>query len=308
MSPVAKEILEKTGKIEVIIDNDKKTNDPKELAKIIGEFHGLALRSGTKVNSEVLENAKNLKVIGRAGVGFDNIDIKAAKAKNIVVMNTPGGNAVSTAEHALSMMMALARNIPQGTASIKAGRWDKKKLIGVEITGKTLGIIGLGKIGKIIAERANGLHMKVIASDPFVSKEEAKTLGAELVDIEDVYKNADFITLHVPKLDETRNMINVSVLNKMKKGVIFINCSRGEVVNLDDLYDALVSGRVAGAALDVFPVEPPDASMPIIQLDNVILTPHLGASTGDAQIKVAEMIANQIAACLIDGKVINAVN
>jgi D-3-phosphoglycerate dehydrogenase len=238
----------------------------------------------------------------------DNIDSAAAKEKGIVVMNTPGGNAVTTAEHAISMMMALSRNIPQGTMTLKSGKWEKKKLIGVEITDKILGIVGLGKIGKIVADRATGLHMKVIASDPFVTKEDAKSFGAELVDIEEIYKNADFITLHVPKLDETHNMINTSILNKMKKGVRIINCSRGEVINLDDLYNALVNGHVAGAALDVFPVEPPDASMPIMQLDKVILTPHLGASTSDAQIKVAEMLANQMAKLLIDGEIINSVN
>mmetsp|Transcript_13427 Transcript_13427/g.6589 ORF Transcript_13427/g.6589 Transcript_13427/m.6589 type:complete len:318 (-) Transcript_13427:1925-2878(-) len=307
ISPLAKEILEKTGKIEVVIDKDKSTSKPEVLSKLIGEFHGLGIRSGTKVTREVLEKAKNLKVIGRAGVGVDNIDLDVASERKIIVMNTPGGNTVTTAEHTISLMMALARNIAQGTATLKDGRWEKKKLLGVEITGKTLGIVGLGQIGKIVADRAKGLHMKVIAVDPFVSQKQAKEIGVELVKIDELYKRADFITLHVPRLDETRNMINSLALSKMKQEVRLINCSRGEVVNLDDLYEALVDGHVGGAALDVFPVEPPPPSMQIMQLDNVIFTPHLGASTLDAQQKVAEMIANQMVSYLIDGKIINSV-
>jgi len=308
MAPLAKEILEATGKIKVETDNDKSTSNPEILSGLLKEFDGVAIRSGTKITQQILDSAENLKVVGRAGVGVDNIDIDACTKKKIVVMNTPGGNAVTTAEHAISLMMALARNIPRGTSTLKNGDWAKKQLIGVELTGKKLGIVGLGKIGKIVSDRANGLRMKVIASDPFVSEEEANEVGAELVGLDELYANSDFITLHVPKLDETRNMINKETLKKIKKGARLINCSRGEVVDLDALYQALTETHIAGAALDVFPTEPPDASMPIMQLDNVILTPHLGASTIDAQLKVADMIANQIAAYLIEGKVINSVN
>jgi D-3-phosphoglycerate dehydrogenase len=308
MSPLAREILENTGQIEVVVDNDKATSDPKALSEIIGEFHGLAIRSGTRVTEQVLEKAKNLKVVGRAGIGVDNIDVPLATRKGIVVMNAPGGNTVTTAEHAISLMLALARNIPQGTASVREGKWEKKKLAGIEITGKTLGVIGLGNIGRVVADRAKGLKINVIATDPFVSKEAAKSLDVELVSLDDLFARSDFITLHVPRLKETAGMINASSIEKMKPGVRIINCSRGETVNLEDLYQALLSGHVAGAALDVLPQEPPDPTLPILQHPNVILTPHLGASTGEAQLKVAEMIANQIAAYLIDGIIINAVN
>jgi len=308
MAPLAKEILEATGKIEVVIDNDKANNDPARLKEIIGEFDGLGIRSGTKVTPEVLEAADKLKVIGRAGIGVDNIDRAAATAKGVVVMNAPGGNTVTTGEHAVSMLLALARHIPQATASLKAGKWEKKKFLGVEIRGKTLGVVGLGQIGRVVAERARGVRMKVIAADPFVTEEAAKQMGVELVQLEQLYATADFITLHVPRLDETRNMINKQTLGAMKKGVRIINCSRGEVVNLDDLHEALESGQVAGAALDVFPTEPPDPAWPVIQHENVILTPHLGASTGEAQEKVAEMIARQMSDYLINGVITNAVN
>jgi len=308
MSPVARDILEATGNIQVVVDNDKATNDPEVLSGIIGEFHGLAVRGGTSVSEQVLKNAKQLKVIGRAGIGVDNIDVPTATKQGVVVMNAPGGNTVTTAEHTISLLLALARNIPQATANIRSGKWDKKKLTGIEIAGKTLGIIGFGQIGRIVAERGKGLNMKVVAADPFVSKEAAKALEVELLDIDDLLACSDFVTLHVPHLKETVNMINASTINKMKPGVRIINCARGEVVQLDDLYDAILSGHVAGAALDVFPQEPPDLTLPILQHPNVIFTPHLGASTGEAQIKVADMIANQIAAYLIDGIITNAVN
>jgi len=308
MAPVAKELLEATGKIKVVVDNDKITNDPEELAKIIGEFNGLAIRSGTKVTEKVLNNAKKLKVIGRAGIGVDNIDVQAATKQGIVVMNAPGGNTVTTAEHAISLMLSLARHIPQSTASIREGKWEKKKFTGVEITGKTLGILGLGQIGRVVADRAKGLKMNVIASDPFVSKEAARALEVELVTFDELLSRSDFITLHVPRLKDTVNIINAASIAKMKKGVRIINCSRGETVNLDDLHEALTSGKVSGAAIDVFPKEPPDPAIPLLQLPNIIFTPHLGASTGEAQIKVADMIARQIAAYLIDGVLINTVN
>ncbi|MFH2218549.1 MAG: phosphoglycerate dehydrogenase [Pseudomonadota bacterium] len=308
MSPVAAEVLKATGRIEVVVDNDKAANDPKVLSGIIGEFHGLAIRSGTRVTEQVLANARNLKVIGRAGIGVDNIDVPAATKQGVVVMNTPDGNTVTTAEHAISLMLALARNIPQGTASIREGKWEKKKLAGIEITGKTLGIVGLGHIGRVVASRAKGLKMNVVASDPFVSQEAAKALEVELLPLDDLLACSDLISLHVPRLKETVGMIDASAIQKMKPGVRIINCARGEIVNLDDLHAAILSGHVAGAALDVFPQEPPDPALPILQLPNVIFTPHLGASTGEAQLKVAEMIAKQMAGYLIEGIIANAVN
>lgn len=308
MSPVAKNVLEATGKIDVVVDNDKATSDPKVLSKIIGEFHGLAIRSGTNVTEEVLKNAGQLKVIGRAGIGVDNIDVPIATKHGIVVMNAPGGNTITTAEHTISLMLALARNIPQGTASLRQGKWDKKKLAGIEITGKTLGIVGLGHIGRVVADRAKGLKMVVITSDPYVSEEAAKALDVELVPLDELLARSDFITLHVPRLQETVGMINETTIHKMKQGVRIINCSRGEIVKIDDLYQAILSGHVAGAALDVLPQEPPDPNLPILQHPNVIFTPHLGASTGEAQEKVADMIATQMAAYLLDGIITNAVN
>ncbi len=308
MSPIAREILEASGNIEVVVDNDKAANDPEVLSGLIGEFHGLAVRSGTVVTEQVLANAKQLKVIGRAGIGVDNIDVAAATKQGVVVMNAPGGNTVTTAEHTISLMLALARNIPQATESIRQGKWEKKKLTGIEISGKTLGIIGFGQIGRVVAERAKGLKMKVIAADPFVSQEAAKALEVELVPLDELLARSDFITLHVPRLKDTVEMINAATIQKMKPGVRIINCARGEVVHLDDLYEALISGHVAGAALDVFPQEPPNYELPLLKLPNVVFTPHLGASTGEAQVKVAEMIAKQISAYLLDGVILNAVN
>ncbi len=308
MSTVSKEILEASGKIEVVVDNNAATSHPKALSEIIGKFHGLAVRSGTKVTKEVLKNAKNLKVIGRAGIGVDNIDVQAATKQGVVVMNAPGGNTITTAEHTVSLMLALARNIPQGTASLREGKWEKKRLSGVEITGKTLGIIGLGHVGRVVADRAKGLKMAVIASDPYVSSEASKSLKVELVPLDELFLRSDFITLHVPHLKETVGMINETTINKMKQGVRIINCSRGEVIKIDDLYQAVLSGHVAGAALDVLPQEPPEPNLPILQHPNVIFTPHLGASTGEAQEKVAGMIADQMTAYLLDGIITNAVN
>jgi D-3-phosphoglycerate dehydrogenase len=308
MSPMAKEIMEKTGQIEVVVDNDKASNDPEVLSTLIGDFDGLAVRSGTKVKAPVFEKANRLKVIGRAGIGVDNIDVNAATMRGVVVMNAPGGNTVTTAEHAVSMMLSLARQIPQATASIREGKWEKKKFMGVEIAGKTLGILGLGHIGRVVAAKAKGLEMTVIASDPYVTREAAGSLGVELVPFDELLSRADFITLHVPRLEETKNLIRQETILKMKPGVRIINCARGEVVNLGDLYDALSTGRVAGVALDVFPQEPPDISLPIFQHPNAIFTPHLGASTGEAQEKVAEMIARQMVSYLIEGIITNAVN
>ncbi len=308
MAPVAREILEATGRIEVVVDNDKETGKPEKLAEIVGDLHGLAVRSGTKVTDAVLAKAPHLKAIGRAGIGVDNIDVPAATHRGVVVMNAPGGNTVTTAEHAVSLMLALARNIPQGTESLRKGLWDKKSLSGVEIAGKTLGIVGLGHIGRVVAERARGLKMKVVAADPYVSKEAAAGLEVELVSLEDLLSRADFVTLHVPKLNETMNLINADTLAAMKPGARLVNCSRGEVVDLSALDEALKSGHLAGAALDVFPAEPPGADLPILSNPKAIFTPHLGASTGEAQSKVAEMIAHQLSAYLIDGVITNAVN
>jgi D-3-phosphoglycerate dehydrogenase len=280
---------------------------PDELKAIIGQYHGLAVRGATKVTADVIAVADNLKVIGRAGTGLDNVDIPAASKRGIVVMNTPGGNTVTTAEHTISMMMSLARNIPQANASMKQGLWEKKKFSGTEIFNKTLGIVGLGKIGSVVADRARGLGMSVIAYDPFLSEDQAKQMGIKLGTIDEVFKEGDFITLHVPLTDETRGLINTANIAKMKNGVRIINCSRGLVVNQDDLADAVESGKVAGAALDVFPVEPPGLTR-LIQLDRVICTPHLGASTKEAQDNVAIAVANQISDYLLTGTIRNAVN
>jgi D-3-phosphoglycerate dehydrogenase len=308
MAPVARQLLEATGRIEVVVDNDKATGTPEKLVQSLNAFDGIAIRSGTRIPAEVLDQVRRLRVIGRAGVGVDNIDVEAATRKGIVVMNAPGGNTITTAEHTIALLLSMARNLPQGTAGLKAGLWEKKNLTGVELTGKTLGIVGLGHVGRVVASLAQGLRMKVIASDPFVSPEAAQALQVELLPTDDLYARADIISLHVPRLKETFDMINAESLARMKPGVRIINCSRGEVVDLAQLYAALESGHVAGAALDVFPVEPPDAALPILHHPRVIFTPHLGASTEEAQVKVAEMIARQMAAYLINDVIVHAVN
>ncbi len=280
---------------------------PDELKAIIGEYHGLAVRGATKVTADIIAAAGNLKVVGRAGTGLDNVDIPAASKRGIVVMNTPGGNTVTTAEHTISMMMALARNIPQATASMKDGKWEKKKFQGTEILNKTLGIVGLGKIGSVVADRAKGLSMNVIVYDPFLSEDQAKQMGIRLASMDDVFKESDFITLHVPLTNDTKGLINASNIAKMRKGVRIINCSRGPVVNEEDLADAIESGKVSGAALDVYSVEPPGKTR-LISLDKVICTCHLGASTKEAQENVAIAVANQIRDYLLSGTIRNAVN
>jgi D-3-phosphoglycerate dehydrogenase / 2-oxoglutarate reductase len=276
------------------------------LAKI-GDYDGLAIRSATKVSPKILEAAKNLKVIGRAGIGVDNVDIPAASARGIVVMNTPFGNAITTAEHALSMMMALARQIPEASASTLAGKWEKNRFMGVELFNKTLGVVGCGNIGSIVADRALGLKMKVIAYDPFLSPERALEIGVEKVELLELITRADFITLHTPLTDKTRDIIGEAAISRMKKGVRIINCARGGLVNEDALYNALVSKHVAGAALDVFEVEPA-TDHKLFKLENVIATPHLGASTGEAQENVALQVAEQMSDYLIKGAVTNALN
>ena len=276
------------------------------LAKI-GEYDGLAIRSATKVSPKILEAANKLKVIGRAGIGVDNVDIPAASQRGIVVMNTPFGNAITTAEHALSMMMALARQIPEASASTLAGKWEKNRFMGVELFNKTLGVIGCGNIGSIVADRALGLKMKVIAYDPFLSPERALEIGVEKVELLELITRSDFITLHTPLTDKTRNIIGEAAISRMKKGVRIINCARGGLVNEDALYEALVSKHVAGAALDVFEVEPA-TDHKLFKLENVIATPHLGASTGEAQENVALQVAEQMSDYLIKGAVTNALN
>jgi D-3-phosphoglycerate dehydrogenase len=281
--------------------------DKDKLAEIIGNYDGLAIRSATKVTPKILANAKNLKVIGRAGIGVDNVDIPAATAKGIIVMNTPFGNSITTAEHAITLMLALARQIPQADASTQAGKWEKNKFMGVEITGKTLGVIGCGNIGSIAADRALGLKMKVVAFDPYLSPERAFDLGVEKVELDELLKRADFITLHTPLTDKTRNIIDATALNKTKKGVRIVNCARGGLVDEQALRAALDSGHVAGAAFDVFVDEPATAN-PLFGHPNFIATPHLGASTNEAQENVALQVAEQMSDYLMSGAISNAIN
>ena len=280
---------------------------PDELKKIIGDYDALVIRSATKVTEELLEAAKKLKVVGRAGIGLDNVDIPAATKRGVLVMNTPTGNVITTAEHTIAMMMALTRNIPWGTSTLKDGKWEKKKLQGREIYNKVLGIIGLGKIGSIVADRARGLKMQVIVHDPYIPDEQIEKAGFEAVSVEDLYHRADYMTVHVPKLKDTLGLINKKAFDQMKDGVMIINCARGGIVDEADLNEALKSGKVAGAALDVFEHEPPGVC-PLFEIDRVICTPHLGASTLEAQTNVAVMVAEQIIAYIRDATVINAVN
>ncbi len=281
--------------------------DKAELQKIIGQYDGLAIRSATKATEKIIAAADNLKVIGRAGIGVDNIDRAAASKKGIIVMNTPFGNMITTAEHAIAMMFAVARQIPEASASTHAGKWEKSKFMGVELTGKTLGVIGAGNIGGIVCERAVGLKMKVVAYDPFLSEERAKKLGVEKVELDELLARADFITLHVPKTEQTANIINAGAIAKMKPGVRIVNCARGGLVDEAALADALKSGHVAGAAFDVFEVEPATDS-PLFNLPNVVCTPHLGAATTEAQENVALQVAEQMSDYLLTGAVTNALN
>jgi len=290
------------------IDVDIKTGiSEEELKAIIGDYHGLAIRSATRVTREVLDAAVNLKVIGRAGIGLDNVDVGEATRRGIAVMNTPGGNTVTTAEHAIAMMMAMTRNIPRGTTTMKQNLWAKKDLQGRELFNKTLGVIGFGNIGSIVANRAQGLKMQVIVFDPNVTGDHIEKAGYESVSLEELYHRSDYITVHVPKIESTTNLLNRDAFAMMKTGVMVINCARGGIINESDLYDAIVSKKVAGAALDVFETEPP-TNNPLLTLDEVIATPHLGASTLEAQTNVAVAVANQITAYLLKDTVINAVN
>ena len=303
LSPQAVDIFKSRG-----VEVDIKTGLTEEqLLEIIGEYEGLAIRSATKVTAKVLAAAKKLKVVGRAGIGVDNVDVKAATANGVVVMNTPFGNSVTTAEHALSMMMALARQIPAATASTHAGKWEKNKFMGVELAGTTLGLIGCGNIGSIVADRAQGLKMKVIAFDPFLSAERAAAINVEKVELDALLARADFISLHTPMTDSTRHLLNKETLAKTKKGVRIINCARGGLIVESDLKEAIESGHVAGAALDVFEEEPATKN-PLFGMEQIVCTPHLGASTGEAQENVAIQVAEQMAEYLTVGTVTNALN
>jgi D-3-phosphoglycerate dehydrogenase len=298
------EILEKAKNLKF----DLKPGLPSdELKKIISEYDAVIVRSETKLTGEILEAAGRLKVIGRAGIGLDNVDLPAATKKGIVVMNTPQENAISTAEHTIAMLFSITRKIPQATASMKGGKWEKKKFTGIELYNKTFGVIGIGMVGTIVADRARALKMKVIAYDPYLSKEAAEKKGVDLVSFDVLLSRSDFISIHTPLTDETRNLFDKNAFDKMKEGVILINCARGGIVNERDLYNAIKAGKVAGAALDVFEKEPVIGN-PLLELEEVISTPHLGAATGEAQENVSIAIAQQIVDYLLLGEARNAAN
>ncbi len=305
MSPKGIEVFAGYSDVEVDV---KVGMSEDELLEVIGDYDGLAIRSATKVTARVIAAAKRLKVVGRAGIGVDNVDIPAATVQGIVVMNTPKGNTITTAEHTVSMMLSLSRNIPQATASMKSGKWEKSRFMGKELFNKTLGIVGLGNIGAIVADRAQGLKMKVIAFDPFISEERAANMDIELVSLDDLFRRADYITVHTPMTKETRHMINQESFAIMKDSVRIINCARGGIIKEDDLFAALRDGQVSGAAFDVFEEEPPASDHPLFTLDNFICTPHLGASTDEAQVNVAVTVAEQIADYLSNGTIVNALN
>ena len=303
MNSLAAEIFEKSG-VEVDV---KPGMTPEELKACIGEYDGLAIRSSTTVTEEILAAATNLKVVGRAGIGVDNVDIPAATQAGVVVMNTPFGNSITTAEHAIALMFAVARQIPQANESTHAGKWEKSRFMGAELTGKTLGVLGCGNIGSIVASRGVGLKMNVIAFDPFLSPEKAEKMGVKKVELDDLFAQSDFITLHTPLNDKTRGIVDKTAFEKMKDGVRIVNCARGGLIVESDLLEALNSGKVAGAALDVFEVEPAKENI-LFGHENVICTPHLGASTTEAQVNVAIQVAEQMADFLMNGAVTNALN
>ncbi len=305
LSQVGIDVLKKSG-----LEVDVKTGlSPEELKQIIGDYEGLVIRSATRVTADLLEAAHKLKVVGRAGIGLDNVDIPAASHKGIVVMNAPDGNATTAAEHAIAMMMSLSRNIPQASKSMKEGKWEKKKFMGREVTGKTFGVIGIGRIGGIAASRAQGLKMKTIAYDPHMPREMAEKIGVELVSLEDLARRSDYISIHVPLTQETRNIVSTKFFEMMKNDAMLIDCARGGVCDEEALYEALANKKIAGAALDVFAKEPTTLeNCSLLGLDNFICTPHLGASTNEAQESVALIIAEQVADYLLKGSVTNAVN
>ena len=305
LAPIGEKILKEAG-----LDVDVNTGlPPEELKAIISDYDGLVIRSATKVRPDIIEAATKLKVVGRAGIGLDNVDIPAASQKGIVVMNAPDGNATTAAEHAISMMMSLARNIPQATGSMKEGKWEKKSFMGREVTGKTVGIVGIGRIGSIFANRAQGLKMKVIAFDPHMPQELIEKIGVERVSLEELAKRADFVSVHVPLTKETHHLLSTEFFTNMKNDAMFIDCARGGVCDEEALYTALKEGQIAGGALDVFENEPTTLEKtPLLGLKNFICTPHLGASTSEAQENVASVIAEQMADYLLKGAVRNAVN
>jgi D-3-phosphoglycerate dehydrogenase len=305
LSPTAVEIFKQRGvEVDYLPDLGK---DKEKLLSVIDQYDGLAIRSATKATEKLINAATNLKVIGRAGIGVDNVDIPAASRKGIIVMNTPFGNSITTAEHAIALLFAVARQIPEASLSTHAGKWEKNRFMGVEITGKTLGVIGCGNIGSVVAMRAVGLRMHVVAYDPFLSEERASELGVEKVELDELFARADFITLHTPMTDKTRGIVNKAAFAKMKDGVRIINCARGGLVVEADLVEALKSGKVAGAGVDVFEQEPATENA-LFNLPNVVCTPHLGASTTEAQENVALQIAEQMSDYLVKGAVTNAIN
>ena len=305
LSPEGIKIFQQAPEIDVDV---KVGMSKEELISCIEQYHGLTVRSTTKVTADVLAAATNLKVIGRAGIGVDNIDVDTASKRDILVMNTPTGNRIATAEHTLALMLALCRQLPQADASLRASRWEKSKFMGVELYAKTLGIIGLGNVGSAVAERAKGLGMRVLAYDPHIVKERAQDLGVEPVQLSQLLTESDFISIHTPLTPETQAMIGKKEIEAAKPGVRIINCARGGLVDETALVEALQSGRVAGAALDVYETEPLPPDHPLLKLDNVVLTPHLGAATAEAQQNVALDVARQMVDFLVEGKVVNAVN
>ncbi len=305
LSPTAVEIFRNRG-IDVDFQPDI-GKDKDKLLEIIGDYDGLAIRSATKATEKLIAAAHRLKVIGRAGIGVDNVDIQAASRRGIIVMNTPFGNSITTAEHAIAMMLAVARQLPEANASTQAGKWEKSKFMGVEITSKTLGVIGCGNIGSVVAARGIGLKMRVIAFDPFLSEKRASELGVEKVELEELFRRSDFITLHTPLTDKTRGVIDAEAIAMMKDGVRIINCARGGLIVEKDLVEGLKSGKVAGAGIDVFETEPATENQ-LFGMANVVCTPHLGASTSEAQENVALQVAEQMSDYLVDGAVSNAIN
>src|SRR5580692_3167380 len=303
LSPAAVEIFKERG-----VEADVKTGLSKEeLLKIVDQYDGIAIRSATKITADVIKAAKNLKVVGRAGIGVDNVDIPAATAAGVIVMNTPFGNSITTAEHAVALMMALARELPAANASTHAGKWEKNRFLGVELYGKTLGLIGAGNIGSIVADRAKGLKMKVVAYDPYLSAERAVEIGVEKVELDQLLARADVITLHTPLTDKTRNILGAENLAKTKKGVLIVNCARGGLVDEQALREGLDSGAIGGAGFDVFVEEPAKANV-LFGAETFIATPHLGASTNEAQENVALQVAEQMSDYLLTGAVTNALN
>ncbi len=306
LAPEGIEILEAAENITVI---NRPGLSPEELKAQLKGVDGIVIRSGTKLTADILEAAEGLKVVGRAGIGVDNVDVDAASKLGIVVMNTPGGNTVTTAEHTVSMLLASARNIPQANQSLRAGEWKRGgDFVGTEVFQKTLGIVGIGNIGSIVADRCRGLQMSVVAYDPFITAEAASRLGIELVTLDELYRRSDFISVHTPLTAETRGLVGAEAMAAMKKGVRIVNCARGGIVDEDALLAALESGHVASAALDVFSEEPPPADSPLIAHPRVVTTPHLGAATGEAQLNVALAVAEQVRDFLVTGEIRNAVN